>query len=126
MVEAKYFRGDTAGGFASTQKGVFSWHNRSVVIVSEEGGTQSDTTSKAGPSPQAVLGGTGADEAIISCRNGTGSGTCSGLQPLCAPRVSSVHPTALAPAAHEGWEMEFSCKIKQEVSLFSGFLPRCK
>ena len=39
MFEAKYFRGDTAGGFASTKKGVFSWRNRSVVIVGEEGGT---------------------------------------------------------------------------------------
>lgn len=55
MFEAKYFRGDTAGGFASTKKGVFSWHNRSVVIVGEEGGTPSATTSKVGSLPQAAL-----------------------------------------------------------------------
>lgn len=57
MFEAKYFRGDTAGGFASTKKDVFSWHSRAVVIVSEDGGT-----SRAGPSPQAALGGTGREK----------------------------------------------------------------
>lgn len=71
------------------QKGVLSWHNRSVVIVSEEGDTQSDATSKAGPSAQAAWGETRAGEGIIASKNGTGAETVRSAAPGYSPRVLS-------------------------------------